>query len=162
MKEISIRQSFSKLCLGLLLILMAGNLGCASLATPETSPETKVAILKVTGDYLNAVCRADIEAINSSILWADYLENREKQYSKKFYQRDLENLRNKFSTQNHPLINLDIKDLKIEKNTATITLQKFNQPTSPEIRISLLWDGNGWLISDDSLFGPGRLFGAKH
>ena len=47
--------------------------------------------------------------------------------------------------------------MALNKDDATVKFKKLNKENSPIIVIKLRWNGQGWLIIDDNLFGKGGI-----
>lgn len=144
---------FATLCL----LILAGGIGCSALGTKETPATAKLAILGVAGDYISSIARNDERNIDSILLWDEFRESKGPSMTHEYFQRQINSMQNRWQPNAHPLLNLDVVDLSVEGDYATVVLQKFEQPESPKITVVLRWVGRGWMVTNDSLFGQDGL-----
>lgn len=122
------------------------------------SPELKIALIRVTGEYLDKINNARFDEIQGMIVWGDYLSEG-KRMSKEVFVAQVAKSRItwKDSPDSHPLVNLDLESIRLSGSDAIVQLKKYQVSNSPIIEIKLRWNGQGWLVFDDNIFGYDRL-----
>ena len=119
----------------------------------EATPELKLAVLGVTNDYLRSIAQGNSQHYQETVLWIDYIANKHNAVSKAECLKRVADLKGRYPIENHPLLDLVPLEVSVRGNNAVVRLRKRTQPEAPEIIVKLIWDGSGWVISDDSLFG---------
>lgn len=149
-----INGSYTSVLIGTLLALILCLSSCSAFtAYKSETPEAKIAVLSVARNYLGFIVMGNYNQVFGLILWNSFLDSSGSAFTKEDVRRQMELIQNRWSKEEHPLLNLDMKDIEVRADTAELTLQKFNSPESPKIEISFIWTGNGWLIQKDNIFG---------
>lgn len=122
------------------------------------TPELKIALIRVSGEYLDKINNSRFDEIQGMIILGDYLRE-DKRMSKEAFIAQIAKARLtwKDKPQSHPLVGLDLESMELKGNDAVVKLKKFKVSDSPIIELKLHWSGQGWLIYDDNIFGQGRL-----
>ncbi|MCB0345025.1 MAG: hypothetical protein KDD66_07900 [Bdellovibrionales bacterium] len=160
-----IKRFFSFLALFVCLFAVSGCSSVVGTFTGWQDPPTvefQQVVVRVSADYLNHVVRGDWKHIEGVVLWDDYLANKSDDFTKPEYYKQLEDLSEtlkKIPPAAHPLVNLDLIDVKSnsERTAAKVYFRKFKDPESPQVVITLSWVGRGWLVDGDSIFGKDEL-----
>ena len=139
--------------LGIILSLFA--VGCSIFGYSKPTPELRTAVVRVTNDYLTAIGRGNESAADGIILWITYLEN--KGFTKDDFRKQFLSLAKKYSTGNTPLRSLQVVDVQFDGEVAVVELKKTSDPSLGTVEVSLEWVGAGWLVVNDSIFGPNEL-----
>lgn len=149
------RRAFTILFLSLFLSSCLGLKGRG-----KVTPELKIALIRVSGEYLDKLNNSTFDNIHGMIIWDDYLDpGKNKRMDKEIFIKQVAASRLfwKDKPGQHPLVNLDLEDIRLKNDDATVKLRKFKQKNAPTIEIKLRWNGQGWLVIDDNIFGKGRL-----
>ncbi len=136
-----------RILLPLLLLLTS----CSTLFPERGTPESKMAVLRMTNDYLTSVLTAKIQKLGDFVLWGSYLEDRK--ITKEEVLSEIEQAKKLFPLAEHPLSNLQPTAIEIRNDDAEVKLKKGGVATAPEISIRLLWGAGGWIVVGDNLFG---------
>lgn len=136
----------------LFVVLLSSLLGCTAIKGTKVSNEQKVVVVRVAAEYLENIVQANTGALDVLVYWDRYLPE-QVPLTKKLYFNQVYALQKKATPENHPLVHLDLQEVSISGNDAVVEFQKFKDTKAPMIIIKLHWDGNAWLIEDDSLFG---------
>lgn len=141
-------------------LLLAGLalFGCSTFKRSSSTPEMKIAVLRVSDDYLRSIATGNVHQVEGLIEWTDYILQKKGRITKAEVRSQVEGLVKRWTPQDHPLLGLNAEEVDVDDDHATIVLRKANQPEAPEIHIDLVWAGGGWLVYDDSIFGPDGLF----
>lgn len=150
----SVIRSRSATLLFTLLFSMALN-GCSLFGRSEGTPEAKYAVLVVVNQYLTAIASGRSSAIRDAVAWSDYRRKNGEQLTSANVEQIVEALKGKFNRENHPLVDLDVKDLELDDNLAKVSLQKRNDSDAQLVKLELVWTGGGWVIVDDNIFEDG-------
>lgn len=130
---------------------------CSLFTSSPPSDLTRAAVIRVAGEYVANVVRRSEDQLEAMVLWADYAHNNGG-LSKETYLEQLAAMPELPLDKNHPLINLDVHEIDIDANDAEVTFRKVGVDSGAEdIVVTLLWAGQGWLITDDTLFGDDGL-----
>ncbi len=123
---------------------------------PPSSNEKQIVIM-VCGDYLQVVVtNQHHERLNSLMALTAYMEN-QAGLDKARFLKQMESLQNRWTPEQHPLLNLDLTSINIRGNNAKVSFRRRGKGENwPTITIELIWSGTAWQIIDDSLFGPGN------
>lgn len=136
----------------MLIVLLNLVVGCSTIKSSKVSNEQKVVVVRVAAEYLENIVQANTGALDVLVYWDRYLPE-QVPLTKKLYFDQVYALQQKATPENHPLVALDLSEVSISGNDAVVEFQKFKNAKAPTITIKLHWDGNAWLIEDDSLFG---------
>lgn len=118
----------------------------------KTTPALQAAVLRVTADYLTAVSVGRMQFLNSILLWGEYSVNNQG-LSKEQYVKQVKKIQTKQPTLDHPLMNLQPLSVEQDDDRVTITMKRIGKPGAEMLVVELLWDGGGWLVTDDNIFG---------
>jgi len=77
--------------------------------------------------------------------------------SREEFNKQLEALKNRWSVDENPLLDLEVLEVEARGDRARVTLRKRSKSDYPVIWVKLLWSGSGWIISEDSIFGRNKL-----
>ncbi len=135
---------------------LLATLSCSWLQPREVSDLEKVAIIGVTGQYLEAALRVNEGQLDNLILWKDFLEDRGEVLTKAKVFAEMRTLKTRWPKESHPLIHMDLVSLNVSGETAHVVLRR-KKPLLPEVSFELIWVGNAWLVSHDSIFGKDGL-----
>ena len=120
------------------------------------NPELKATLVQASGDYLRHVVNGDFYKIGNVILWKDFLDQAD--ITKEEYHAQLMLMKNRWKVANHPLLELDLVSLRWDgENEAKINFRRSNKSDYPVIKLEIVWNGTGWLVTKDNLFGKDRL-----
>jgi hypothetical protein len=148
----------NKLARAFLVLLLINLSACGFWKTegPPSVNEKQIVIL-VCADYLKiVVSNKHHERLNSLMALTTYMEN-QPGLNKSTFLKQIESLQNRWPMDEHPLLNLDLKEIIVEDDLAKVTLRrKDGLESDPDVEIELFWSGTAWQIIDDSLFGPGN------
>lgn len=136
-------------------VLIALLSSCSLTSAGPDNPEVKEVLVALSNNYLISVVNGNFGEINSVIIWAEYLGEKEKHFSKQKYFDQLSSLDGRYTLDNHPLLKLELEDADISDNHSYLTFRKNN---SEIIKLSFMWAESGWLLVDDNLFGKAGLF----
>lgn len=132
--------------------------GCGSrILSPEPPAVVKVVVLRAAVQYVACTVRGDYRCLRPLVAWNDYLKHQSIKGGMNAYQQRLQRVKNRWSAEENPLMNLDVKKIDIDENDATVVFGRAEGERFPEFSIQLYWTGGGWLIYDDSLFGDDEL-----
>lgn len=132
--------------------------GCSFFGRNGPTAEAKATVLGVASDYLSYIVQGSEKRLNSIVLWEDLLgHGTDHPMTKDEYRAQMQLLRTRWSPQDSPLLGLEVLDLQLKGDNATVILRKAGRQDYPKIWIELYWTGAGWLVIDDSLFGKGKL-----
>ena len=129
---------------------------CSAVVKRQPSPELRATVVSVAANYLRQISVGNLKNLNTLVLWADYLPNAKPDLTKQGYISAIQQLQHRWRVQDHPLLGLDIVSVEIEGEDAEVTLQKAKVADAEQIIVKLAWNGSGWLVVDDSLFGKGK------
>ena len=139
----------------LVVVALLAFTGCG-LTSKTPNPALTNALVNVSATYLRYVVIADEAKLGNVILWHDHLEAND--LDKDAYLAKLGHLKKRYPTlKNHPLLGLEVRDIKWNDNRATVKLAKTGKVNSVPIVIDLYWGSNSWLVVDDNIFGQGEL-----
>ncbi|MBL7663276.1 hypothetical protein JNK13_11055 [bacterium] len=142
----------------LLLSILFCTISCSTVFESEASSAVKLTIMNVTNEYIRAIAAGNENAVESLVLWAEYADQAESNFTKALALEEVRSLSTKFQTpEGHPLIGLEVLDLSSRGNHASISLRNPALPSMEQIKIHLLWTGSAWNISHDNLFGKDRI-----
>ncbi len=144
--------AFRAVSLTLLMVFFAG---CSLVGSPKPTPEMKGAVFNVAKQYLEFIVRNDFNSVQQMISWPDFHERGVDQ--QRVY-KELTATKGKWSGNDHPLVGLKVLNLDVKGDRAEIKLQKAEQKDAPQIGIVMIWNGRGWLIVGDTIFGPQGLY----
>ena len=149
-----INRSHTSILMVALLALVLSLASCSAFTSYKSeTPEAKIAVLSVARNYLGFIVMGNYNQVFGLILWNSFLDSSDSAFTKEDVRKQMELIQNRWSKEEHPLLNLDMKDIEVRADTAELTLQKFNSPDSPKIVINFIWTGSGWLIQKDNIFG---------
>jgi hypothetical protein len=135
----------------LLTVLLFGAASCSLLTPYKPTPEVKIAVIRVADEYLRSIVQGKTAHLSDMILWGEYAPK--KKLTRDAVTAEMESIKGKYPLDQHPLLGLELRNLDIGEDIAELTLKKASMPEMPEITIELVWVGNGWLITNDNLFG---------
>jgi len=145
----------------LLILLLCNACGMHLLSTPA-SRETKATVLRVSAEYLTQVVRGDIKKVDAMIVWSAYLKRSSKGMTKRKYFKQMANIKNRWTPEEHPLLGLVPIEVDVDDDYAEVVLRKEKQESEEQdISISLTWSGTGWMILADSVFGDEGLLAER-
>ena len=130
---------------------------CSSFKGKTPNRNLQEALVRVSADYLRHVVTGNAAAASAMIDWDKYRTKNGGAYSRTIYANEMQKLVNTYPTKEakqHPLLLLDLKSVKTKKDLAQVILQKTDR-SAKEVKIYFQWVGRGWVIIDDSIFGPG-------
>lgn len=136
-----------------LLTVVVTFVSCAKLLGGPPDPELKRVLVLVSSSYLGAVVLGDVRAIHSFTIWADLVEP----MGEDKYLARVAAIQNRWDDDEHPIKGLDLEDVAVRGNTATVRFKKVEGTSHGTIVVKLIWNGSGWAVVDDSLFGDGEL-----
>ena len=134
--------------------------GCSAMRNnpPQVVQST---VVRISAEYLGALATTNEKKLENLVLWKPYLdENNQLLLNEKkglFFQK-LRTVSKSWKKNNHPLLGLDVKNIDIDKDTATIDFEKVEGAPNQIISVRLLWIGAGWMVVDDNLFGEKERF----
>lgn len=129
--------------------------GCSFVGGSSLNPEVQLTLINLSNRYLMAVSNGDVRQAGSYILWPEYLRHRRGIQSKDIIMEAIVRTPSVIPADaSSKLRSLRVKSVRGRDNTARVILEKEGVD---EIEIEYVWNGSGWMISDDSLFGPGRM-----
>ena len=137
------------------LLLLFTLSSCSLNDSSSDNPEVREVLIGVSNHYLINVINGNFTELNSVILWEDYVANKGGTFSKNEYLKQLSLLDGHYTIDNHPLLNLEPKKIKISGNYADLS---FKNKNSDQIELYYTWAESGWLLSNDNLFGEDGLF----
>lgn len=129
--------------------------GCTLINQPKPTPEMKGAVFNVAKQYLEFIVRNDFNSVQQMISWPDFHERGIEQ--QRVY-KELTATKGKWAGNDHPLVGLKVVSLDVKGDRAEILLQKAEQEDTPKIGIVMIWNGRGWLIVGDTIFGPQGIY----
>ena len=143
----------SKVRIGLLLVLLSGLVlpGC-SLMEPAPSPATRQTVLSVAANYLQFIVQGNDKRLTAIVSWQEYLLKNKEGLTREELSKQIALGQGRWTPETHPLLNLDVRSLDVNGDSAKVTLQRVNAKGFPVIWVKMAWTGSGWLIVDDSLF----------
>jgi hypothetical protein len=122
------------------------------------TPEVKAAVKRVAAEYIGSAVDGNFRYAQSLILWSAYLANKGGNYSKVTHLQQMGLIKKIGAVDSNPLLNLQIKSFETSDNEVTITAyNQLGTKNQPGVSVTLLWAGQGWLIVDDSIYGPNGL-----
>lgn len=139
-----------------LLLLLLCLSGCWFNRDYPTTEMTRAAVVRVAAEYIGYVLLKNADQLDGLILWSDYADNKGGMLNRVQYFKQLASLPKLPNDNSNPLTGLDVHDLDVRGNDADITLVKHGVDDAEKIDVSLTWVGQGWLVVNDSLFGPGE------
>ena len=123
----------------------------------EATPELRATTLRLAADYIEKIVRGDTKEAASLILWEEYMSNKGSSFTTDTFREQIRNIKDRFSPAEHPLLGLDLRRINGSEDRVTVVLFKPSKPNQDDIRINLFWASSGWLITNDTIFGPGGL-----
>ena len=127
---------------------------CASRLSSRPVPAvTKAVVLNITADFLNYVVAGSALRLNNVVNWSDYLDINKPGLTQEDFLSQLQIASTHWKANESPLLDLDLLEITIEDDIAELTLQRIGKPDFPKIWVKLYWNGAGWKVIDDSLFG---------
>lgn len=139
-------QNTPKLLIVLITFL---NTSCSWSSRYEPSPAEVQAILEVYKEYVRNIVVGNSPHVESMISWALY--DRGGKRTPEILQKQIASIKGRFPLQEHPLLLRAVKDLKVDESAAFLQLEK--EGSEELVIINFVWEGSGWYISDDNLFG---------
>lgn len=150
-----LRAAYVALCLTIC------GCGVIDAMKPKSTPSrVESTVGRVTADYIQAVFEGTLSRLETFINWPSMLDRGlagEGGFTRADFEKQLASLQGRWTLEEHPLYGLVISDIDVDGNDAEVELKRTNGNGYPTIEISLLWVGNGWVITKDSLFGRGKL-----
>jgi hypothetical protein len=139
-------------------LLILALTGCATLTGKRTPlPEVQTALLGVTNDYLRSIAMGNTKQLEAMVYWFGYVEAKKARVSKAQYMQTVSALRDRWEPADHPLVGLAPVRVSSDDDDAEVVVRKANNPNAAEIRVVLVWSGNGWLVTNDNLIGEDGL-----
>ena len=130
--------------------------GCSKLSVPGTNSPNEfsnpvhLVVLSMTKKYLDAIVRADDQALDRVVLWGEYnSEFNDITRTRKFILQKIKALNPSWVEKGSPFKNFKVKGVDVDKNSAEVELSRNGE----ELEIDFLWTGRAWLIVDDNIFG---------
>lgn len=143
-------------CVVLLLLVISFFAGCATRGTAIENPQLARTLVGLSDAYLEAIAKGNANRIGNLVMWPEYLSERGDEYTQKDYLQEMKKLNETFTPSFHPLLELTLLEVYTNENEAKVRLARKDWPVENEFWIEFTWVDSGWLISDDSLFGPGN------
>jgi hypothetical protein len=136
-------------------LIVVAHLAACSFVTRERTPtyEEKIALVRITQKYLTSLMRGDENALNSLILWSEFLARRGTPLTKAQVLAEGKSILTRWPEEDSPLLKLDVVEIRLQGDNARVTMQRFGRPDFPTVTINLFWMGRAWLIEHDSIFG---------
>ena len=128
---------------------------CSLIQQPEPTPEMKGAVFNVAKQYLEFIVRNDFNSMQQMVSWPDF---KERGIDQQRAYKELSATKGKWANNDHPLVGLKVVRIDVKEDRAEVVLQKATDDDAPETAIVMIWNGRGWLIVGDSIFGPKGLF----
>jgi len=119
------------------------------LKSTQATPEEKLAVVRVCDEYFRNIALGHYSQAEGMIAWAEYEPLKEGVTRAMFTERIVAN-KSRWTIEQHPLLGVDILDVKVRGDYATVLLEKKALQRNYEIK--LVWAGRGWLILADNLF----------
>lgn len=125
----------------------------------QATTAEKLTIVRVTDEYLRSIISGKVDYASSMINWGMYKSQtgtKNLRDHKIFESQARMFAKRKWSVKSHPLTLLTVSDLQVDKDFASITLVKkaaLNNPEALHIKLKLAWEGRGWTVIDDNIFG---------
>ena len=145
---------YCKIVLFYTLILTVAS-SCSLTNKKADNEAVKSAITQVIVQYLQFSFLSRLEPLESTIIKQDFLHNQG--ITKDEYDYRIVRLSRRWPINENPLIQLKVKDLKLDGDNATAVLQR-EGTGFPELIFTLIWTGSSWVIIDDNIFGKNELY----
>lgn len=132
-------------------------LSSCSYLKPKTGENLqKYTVARVSSTYLGWVFAGSEDHMGNYVVWSLLLSGSDgKPMSREDFRKQLKSIQNRWTTEEHPIFDLDLKSVEVDGNQAEVRFQRLNRSHYPVITLELRWSGTGWLIERDSLFGQG-------
>jgi len=146
----------SQIKLALISSLVFFSVGCSLFSSTEVTPETKMAVLRVCDEYLRDLANGLSNQAETMIAWSDYAPATEDGLTRAEFTEIVKSKKGIWSKEENPLLGLDVIDVNLGGDTATIKLIK--KSTNKKIVIDLNWIGRGWVIVGDNILSEDGVF----
>ena len=141
--------------------------GCADGIFGSTkTPESESTLKRIANNYLTNIIVGNEKQFADMVNWRNLLSADGGQLTAVEFQLQWDGCQRQFgplknSPKEHPLQGLEVTDISVHGNDAKIELRKNAEYVSPgakseKIWIKFLWEGTGWVVQEDSLFGKGK------
>lgn len=128
--------------------------GCWFSSGYGDSELTRTAVIRIAGEYIGHVLTKNQNQLDGLVLWSDYTKNKDQKVTRTTYFKQLASIPPLPADETNPLVGLDVYELDIDGDDARITFVKHGLENPPKIEVQITWVGQGWLVVDDTLFGP--------
>jgi hypothetical protein len=167
MKQSPKKRISSFLSAGMLVLVSGLCLsGCSDSLFHGTPPQVQATLIKVANSYLTHVAAGDEATVAELVYWPDLLGSGTARITKAEFDRQfhacLKHWSGKRTAAEHPLVGLRVLEASADGNFAKVRLSKDPKYASatpsdlPEITVEFIWEGTGWIVRKDSLFGPNK------
>ena len=129
---------------------------CSKSISVDDNAPLRAALVRISANYFNAIIRGDKRSLDTRINPTKYFSDNS--FSSKDFYNQVSSLDGRWNKDDHPLVNLDVLDIDKSEGSAELKFRRIDNPDAPVIYLSLSWEGAGWLVSKDNLFGPGGIF----
>jgi hypothetical protein len=117
----------------------------------------RFALLRITNQYFQNIDSGNLIKTTNMILAEQYFSTKGNNFTGNDFQKQFDYIQKRWTLSEHPFLgSMDFVDAGILTNEAYVIVRKKenNGQTYPKIRVDFVWVGTGWLISNDSIFGP--------
>ncbi len=146
----------SRLRVYLLCLVALLTLSACSLGSSDVTPETRMAVLRISDEYLRNLAKGQSGQAESMIGWPDYGPAVDDEITRDSFAEIVKSKKDRWSKEEHPLLGLDVKKVEIDDDEAEVLLVK--KTTNQKIEIELRWVGRGWLIVNDNILSKNGIF----
>ncbi|MFN8391938.1 MAG: hypothetical protein U0136_16735 [Bdellovibrionota bacterium] len=137
---------------------------CSGTLFDSTPPQLKLTLTKLANNYLSQITLGNEKQFADMVYWPEFLGTGSSRITRDELDKQFRACFQRWSMYRenpnaHPLVGLKVSSLTSDDNYGEIRLKK--SPPTPgepltEIRIKFIWEGTGWIIREDSLFGKDK------
>jgi hypothetical protein len=156
-------NQFSKLAKTIFLMSVLFLFGSCSKINPFYTKPTdpvRLVLIKITDTYLQHIASGNFLKARNMIFAEEYFPAKGKGFTNENYQQQFDYIQNRWTPNEHPFLGtMEFVKAGVLKDKAYVVVKKKgeNEQAYPEIRIDYIWIGTGWLIINDSIFGPNEI-----
>lgn len=127
--------------------------------TKPTDP-VRLVLINITDTYLQHIASGNFLKARNMIFAEEYFPTKGKNFTNADYQQQFDYIQNRWTAKEHPFLgSMEFIKAGVSKDKAYVIVKKKSEsePAYPQIRIDYLWIGTGWLIINDTIFGPNEI-----
>jgi hypothetical protein len=129
--------------------------GCSIFSGDDwNTPEKQMAVIRVCNDYLRYIAVGNHPLAEGLVAWSDYQPAKDGAINRPTFGEKIIVNRNRWKTEEHPLLGLNVVEVRTREDDARIELVKGGE----KVKIKLRWAGRGWLIVDDNIFSKNGIY----